>query len=44
LRRDLERLVAMVADIDGIGDVALTTNGSALASRADSLKASVSLA
>ncbi len=40
MRRDLERLVAMVADIDGISDVALTTNGSALASRADSLKAS----
>ena len=34
LRRDLERLVAMLADIDGITDVALTTNGSALAAKA----------
>jgi GTP 3',8-cyclase len=40
LRRDLEQLVAMLAEIDGISDVALTTNGSALAARADSLKAS----
>ena len=39
LRRDLEQLVAMLAEIDGISDVALTTNGSALAARADSLKA-----
>ena len=31
LRRDLEQLVAMLADIDGIVDIALTTNGSALA-------------
>src|SRR5580698_5567496 len=34
LRRDLEQLVAMLAEIDGISDVALTTNGSALAARA----------
>ena len=40
LRRDLEQLVAMLAAIDGISDVALTTNGSALATRAASLKAS----
>ncbi len=26
LRRDLERLVAMLAGIDGVGDIALTTN------------------
>ena len=30
LRRDLERLVAEIASIDGIGDIALTTNGSLL--------------
>jgi cyclic pyranopterin phosphate synthase len=40
LRRDVEQLVAMLAEIDGISDVALTTNGAALAARADSLKAS----
>jgi GTP 3',8-cyclase len=39
LRHDLERLVAMLANIDGITDVALTTNGSALAAKADKLKA-----
>ena len=39
LRRDLERLVAMLADIDEITDVALTTNGSALAAKANALKA-----
>jgi cyclic pyranopterin phosphate synthase len=39
LRHDLEQLVAMLADIDGITDVALTTNGSALAAKADTLKA-----
>ena len=31
LRQDLEGLVAMLADIEEITDVALTTNGSALA-------------
>jgi cyclic pyranopterin phosphate synthase len=30
LRRDLERLVAMLAPIDGLQDIALTTNGSLL--------------
>ena len=30
LRRDLERLVAMLASIDGVLDIALTTNGSLL--------------
>jgi cyclic pyranopterin phosphate synthase len=39
LRRDLDRLVAMLAEIDEITDVALTTNGSALAARAQKLKA-----
>src|SRR5579863_4301665 len=34
LRRDLDRLVAMLAGIDGITDLALTTNGSALAANA----------
>jgi GTP 3',8-cyclase len=38
LRRDLERLVEMLAGIPGIGDVALTTNGTALAAKARSLK------
>jgi cyclic pyranopterin phosphate synthase len=39
LRRDIERLVAMLAATDGITDIALTTNGSALAARAQALKA-----
>jgi cyclic pyranopterin phosphate synthase len=39
LRRDIERLVEMLSAIDGITEVALTTNGSALAARAQSLKA-----
>src|SRR5688572_4302780 len=30
LRRDLERLVAQLAAIDGLNDIALTTNGSLL--------------
>jgi GTP 3',8-cyclase len=38
LRRDLERLVEMLAAIDGISDVALTTNGTALAAKASSLR------
>jgi cyclic pyranopterin phosphate synthase len=37
LRRDLERLVEMLAGIDGISDVALTTNGLLLAGKARSL-------
>ncbi|MGI8505259.1 MAG: GTP 3',8-cyclase MoaA [Solirubrobacteraceae bacterium] len=38
LRRDLEQLVAMLAGIDEISDIALTTNGSALAGKAKALK------
>ncbi|MGH2831170.1 MAG: GTP 3',8-cyclase MoaA [Solirubrobacteraceae bacterium] len=38
LRRDLERLVQMLVGIDGITDVALTTNGAALAAKAQALK------
>jgi cyclic pyranopterin phosphate synthase len=38
LRRDLERLVEMLAGIEGICDVALTTNGTALAAKAQVLK------
>ncbi len=37
LRRGLERLVEMLAGIDGIRDVALTTNGLLLAGKAQSL-------
>ncbi len=38
LRRDLERLIEMLAAIDGIEDIALTTNGSLLARKAASLR------
>jgi cyclic pyranopterin phosphate synthase len=37
LRRDLERLVEMLAGVDGIRDLALTTNGLLLAGKARSL-------
>ena len=37
LRRDLERLVEMLADTDGITELALTTNGAMLAAKASSL-------
>ncbi len=37
LRRDLERLVAMLAEIDGIADIAMTTNGSLLPRKARAL-------
>ncbi len=37
LRRELERLISMLAGIDGIDDIALTTNGSLLARRAQGL-------
>ncbi len=37
LRRDLDKLVAMLAAIDGIGDIALTTNGALLAGKAQAL-------
>jgi GTP 3',8-cyclase len=39
LRRDLEKLVSMLARIDGIQDIALTTNGALLASKAQALTA-----
>ena len=38
LRRDLDRLIAMIAAVPGIDDVALTTNGSLLADRAAGLR------
>ncbi len=37
LRRDIERLVAMLARIDGIDEIAMTTNGLLLAGRAQAL-------
>jgi cyclic pyranopterin phosphate synthase len=39
LRRDLEKLVAMLAGIGGIQDIALTTNGALLAGKAQALVA-----
>src|SRR5215470_4460614 len=39
LRRDLDKLVAMLAAIGGIGDIAMTTNGALLAAKARALKA-----
>jgi cyclic pyranopterin phosphate synthase len=39
LRRGIENLVAAIADIDGIEDLALTTNGSLLANKAQALAA-----
>jgi GTP 3',8-cyclase len=39
LRRDLEKLVAMLAGIGGIQDIALTTNGALLAGKAPALAA-----
>jgi GTP 3',8-cyclase len=38
VRREVERLVAMLARIPGLGDLAMTTNGSALARKAQALK------
>ena len=38
LRKDLDRLIAMLAEIDELTDIALTTNGSALAASAQKLK------
>jgi cyclic pyranopterin phosphate synthase len=38
VRRDIEKLVAMLARVDGLKDIALTTNGSLLADRARALK------
>jgi GTP 3',8-cyclase len=37
LRRELDTLVAMLVDVDGIDEVALTTNGTALAAHAERL-------
>jgi GTP 3',8-cyclase len=39
LRRQVERLVAMIAEIDGITDLAMTTNGSLLRAKAPALRA-----
>src|SRR5258708_11775847 len=39
LRRDVERLVAMLAGVGGIQDIALTTNGALLAGKAQALAA-----
>src|SRR6516225_11940790 len=39
LRRDLDKLVAMLAAIDGVQDIALTTNGALLAGKAAALAA-----
>jgi GTP 3',8-cyclase len=38
LRRELELLIAMLAAIDGVDDIALTTNGTLLAARAGTLR------
>jgi len=38
LRRDIEELVAMVAAIEGVDDLAMTTNGALLANKADALR------
>src|SRR5262252_6294165 len=39
LRRDLDKLVAMLAATDGVRDIALTTNGALLAGKAQALAA-----
>src|ERR1700684_2118228 len=39
IRRDLDRLVAMIAAIPGIDDIALSTNGMLLAEQAPALRA-----
>ena len=38
LRRELERLVAMIAPLDGLRDLTLTTNGALLAGKAGALR------
>lgn len=38
VRRDIERLVSMLAEIPGLEDLTLTTNGSLLAAKAQALK------
>src|SRR5437588_8467936 len=39
VRRDLEKLVAMLSDLPGLRDLTLTTNGSLLARKAAALRA-----
>ncbi|HEX6510495.1 MAG TPA: GTP 3',8-cyclase MoaA [Chloroflexota bacterium] len=39
LRRNIEHLVAMLSEIDGLHDLTLTTNGSLLARKAEALRA-----
>src|SRR5216117_1467731 len=39
VRKDLDKLVARLAKIDGIGDISLTTNGALLAEQAAGLRA-----
>src|SRR5438270_4995979 len=39
LRRDIEGLIGMLREIEGLDDVTLTTNGSLLARKAEALKA-----
>jgi GTP 3',8-cyclase len=38
VRRDLDRLVGMLAGLDGLSDLTLTTNGSLLGSKAEALR------
>ena len=38
VRHEIERLVAMVAAVDGVDDIAMTTNGATLAGKAQALK------
>src|SRR5699024_5460433 len=38
MRRELYRLIGMLSEIDGIDDIAMTTNGSLLPSQAERLK------
>jgi GTP 3',8-cyclase len=38
VRRDLERLIGMLAELDGLRDLTLTTNGALLARKAQALK------
>lgn len=39
MRRNLERLIAQLSAIDGIGDICVTTNGSLLADKVEAFKA-----
>ena len=38
LRRELERLVSMIAEVEGVAEIALTTNGTLLAAKATALR------